>query len=290
MLANANASVDAPEAIHGIALPAEFSREQDVLVLAGTGAAAWLPDLEQRGVRRVVVFAPNGEALPGACRVAAEALDVVAHILDFEPAARRISLRRLPSGVSDEQFETLKKTVEGGGMNRATFTSYGAVWVKHAFANLPYLARWPSIECLKGAFAGKPCVLVSPGPSLSKNISVLKEIADRVLIIAGNRALAPLRHAGIVPHFVIVADALDLAYQLDRGLLDGVPALVLEVAAHPAVCALPASRCFFFSAIREIHTSTLAGLEQHAFLSGGGSVATVALSLALHVGAGPIAM
>jgi hypothetical protein len=89
---------------------------------------------------------------------------------------------------------------------------------------------------------------------------------------------------------VIVADALDLAYQLDGGLLDGVPALVLEVAAHPAVCALSASRCFFFSAIREIHTSTLAGLEQQAFLAAGGSVATVALALALHLGAAPIAM
>ena len=290
MLAHAKASVSAPLAESGIALPADFSREHDVLVLAGSGAAAWLPDLERQGVRRVVVFAPTGEAPPGLPRVAASAPDVVAHVLDFEPAVRRVSLRRLPSGVTDEQFDTLKKTVEGGGMNRATFASYGPVWVKHAFANLPHLARWPSVECLKGAFAGTPCVLVSPGPSLAKNVTVLAKIADRVLIIAGNRALAPLRDAGIVPHLVIVADALDLAYQLNGGLLDGVPALILEVAAHPAVCALAASRCFFFSAIHEIHTSTLAGLEQHAFLSGGGSVATVALSLALHLGAGPIAM
>jgi Protein of unknown function DUF115 len=290
MLANAKASVGLPEGGDGVPLPADFSHEHDVLVLAGTGAASCFPELARRGVGRVVVFAPTGEDLPPTYRVAKSAPDVVAHILDFEPAVRRISLRRLPSGVSDEEFDTLKKTVEGGGMNRATFASYGATWVKHAFANLPYLARWPSIECLKGAFAGKPCVLVSPGPSLSKNIGVLKELADHVLIIAGNRALAPLRHAGIVPHFVIVADALDLKYQLDGGLLDGVLGLVLEVAAHPAVCALSASHCFYFSAIHEIHTSTLAGLGQKAFLSGGGSVATVALTLALHLGADPIAM
>src|SRR5690349_10952846 len=120
MLANAKALESAPQAADGMTLPADFSREHDVLVLAGSGAAAWLPELERRGVRRVVVFAPHERSLPSTQRLATNAPDVVGHILDFEPAARRISLRRLPSGVSDEEFEVLKKTVEGGGMNRAT--------------------------------------------------------------------------------------------------------------------------------------------------------------------------
>jgi hypothetical protein len=45
MLVSAKASLSAPQAADSIPLPADFSGEQDVLVLAGTGAAAWLPDL-----------------------------------------------------------------------------------------------------------------------------------------------------------------------------------------------------------------------------------------------------
>jgi hypothetical protein len=290
MLESATAPGAKAEALGTLRLPADFSREQDVLVLAGAGAVEWLSELSRVGVERVLVYAPS-EVAPAAGRIAARPSDVIAKLLDFQPTARRITLQRLPQGgVTDAQFEELAKIIQNGGMNRATFATSGATWVKHAFANLPYLGVSPSIDCLKGAFAGKPCVLVSPGPSLSKNIDVLRDIADRVLIIAGNRAVKPLRSAGIVPDVAIVADALDLSYQLDSGLLDGVAALVLDVVVHPAVCALPVTRRFFYSAIHEVRESTLAGIGQHAALGSGGSVATVAFMLALHLGCDPIIM
>lgn len=274
-----------------IQLPDDFSPEQDVLVLAGQGAEPWLQALAQHGITRVVVFTPGATLAAGDTRSAASPADVMARILDFVPGVRRITIQRLPaSGVSDDEFTTLKKTLENGGMNRATFASSGPLWVRHALGNLPSLGRSPSIDCLKGAFAGKACVLVSPGPSLAKNIAVLKELAGRVLIVAGNRGLRPLRDAGIVPDIVVVADAMDLSYQLAEGLLEGVPALVLDVVSHPAVVALGGESCFFFSAIQEIQESTFAGIGQLGSLGSGGSVATVALTLALHLGAEPIMM
>ena len=195
-------SAAAPERVPestSISLPADFSAEQDVLVLAGSSAPGLLPELSRHGLSRVIVFAPGDQAaLPSGLKAAQTPADVVARILDLEPAARRITLQRIPSGVSDEQLETLRKAIEHGGMNRATFATSGPLWVRHALQNLPLLAGSPSVDSLKGCFAGKPAVLVSPGPSLAKNIEVLAGIADRVLIIAGNRALAPLRRAGIV--------------------------------------------------------------------------------------------
>lgn len=272
-------------------LPPDYSLEQDVLVLAGASASAWLPELARRGLGRVVVYAPAKDAAPSTqVRVASSGPDVLALILDFEPPARQITVHRLPGEVGDAEFEALKKVIEFGGLNRATFANSGPTWVRHAFANLPALAQSPSVECLAGCFAGAACVLVSPGPSLSKNVGVLQKLAERVLIIAGNRALMPLRAAGIVPDIVVVADALDLSYQLGGGLLDGVPAVVLDMVAHPAVCRLPVSRRFFFSAVGEIQRSTLAGIGDGGILPSGGSVATVALALALHLGAGPILM
>lgn len=289
MLANASA-LESVASGPGLRLPGDFDAEQDVLVLAGSDAGSALANAARQGVTRVVVYAPSGEPLPQGARGSSKTPDVVSHILDFEPRVRRITMQRLPTGMTDEQFQGLLRAIEHGGMNRATFATSGALWVRHAFANLPELARAPSIDSLKGSFAGKPCVLVSPGPSLAKNIEVLKQLAERVVIIAGNRGLAPLRSAGIVPDFVLVADAMDLSYQLGGGLLDGVPALVLDLVAHPAVSALPAERRFYFSAITEIQETAFAGLGEKGCLASGGSVATVALTLALHLGAGPIMM
>jgi hypothetical protein len=283
-------SATAPEAARTLRLPADFSPEQDVLVLVGAGSAAWLNELSRVGVERVLVYSPQ-EPAPAAGRLASDTPSFIAKLLDFEPAARRITLQRLPSGgVSDQQFEDLQKAIKDGGMNRATFATSGAIWVEHALANLPHLGASPSIDCLKGSFAGKPCVLVSPGPSLAKNIDVLRELAGRVLIIAGNRAVAPLRAAGIVPDLAVVADALDLSYQLGSGLLEGVPAVVLDLITHPAVCALPAHRRFFYSAIQEVAQSTFAGIGHEGVLGSGGSVATVAFMLGLHLGCDPIVM
>jgi hypothetical protein len=271
-------------------LPADFSREQDVLVLAGVGSAVWLEQLSRIGIERVLVYSPK-EPAPVAGRQADDLVSLLAKLWDFEPTVRRITLQRLPGGsLSDDEFNELKKAVQNSSINRNTFATTGPIWVKHALGNLPHLAASPSIDCLRDAFAGKPCVLVSPGPSLAKNIDFLREIADRVLIIAGNRAVAPLRAAGIVPDIALVADALDLSYQLGSGLLDGVPALVLDAITHPAVCALPVERRFFYSAVEEIRRSTFVGSERSGSLPGGGSVATVAFTLALRLGCDPIIM
>src|SRR5258706_13936659 len=110
MLANATASEGVPQETSGIHLPADFSPDQDVLVLAGTGAGVWLAELRQSGIERVVVLAPGGEALPDGCRAASTAPDVLAHILDFAPAARRITLQLLAGGRHDGEFAALKKT------------------------------------------------------------------------------------------------------------------------------------------------------------------------------------
>ncbi|KRT35865.1 motility associated factor glycosyltransferase family protein [Acetomicrobium hydrogeniformans] len=73
----------------------------------------------------------------------------------------------------------------------------------------PWIAFGPKLRTLKGAFKGRPSVVVSAGPSLDKNFHLLKGREDRLLIIATDTVLRKLLKNGIRPHIVCA---------LERGL------------------------------------------------------------------------
>jgi hypothetical protein len=74
----------------------------------------------------------------------------------------------------------------------------------------PWIAFGPKLRTLKGAFKGRPSVVVSAGPSLDKNFHLLKGREDRLLIIATDTVLRKLLKNGIKPHIVCA---------LERGLV-----------------------------------------------------------------------
>lgn len=74
----------------------------------------------------------------------------------------------------------------------------------------PWIAFGPKLRTLKGAFKGRPSVVVSAGPSLDKNYELLKGREDKLLIIATDTVLRKLLKNGIKPHIVCA---------LERGLV-----------------------------------------------------------------------
>ena len=54
---------------------------------------------------------------------------------------------------------------------------------------------------LFGAFKGVPAIICGAGPSLNKQIPLLKELKDRALIFAGGSAMNAVTGAGLSPHF-----------------------------------------------------------------------------------------
>lgn len=74
----------------------------------------------------------------------------------------------------------------------------------------PWIAFGPKLRTLRGAFKGRPSVVVSAGPSLDKNYELLKGREDKLLIIATDTVLRKLLKNGIKPHIVCA---------LERGLV-----------------------------------------------------------------------
>ena len=91
----------------------------------------------------------------------------------------------------------------------------GRTSIVQGLGNLSHLARRPSVAGLDGTFAGKPCVIVSPGPSLSRNLHLLPRLKGRALLLTCTHALRSFRSVGVHPDFVLAADAGDLARQCE---------------------------------------------------------------------------
>ena len=83
--------------------------------------------------------------------------------------------------------------------------------LKNAFSNLKYILKSSSLEEIKG-FKNKPAVCVAAGPSLDKNIDVLKEYQDKVLIIAADTILEKLLNNGIKPNIVGALERTENVY------------------------------------------------------------------------------
>lgn len=73
--------------------------------------------------------------------------------------------------------------------------------------NMPILKNYPGILGFEGIFKNNPAIIVGSGPSLEKNMHLLKDASKKALIFAGDAALPILvKKLGIYPHFVVMGD------------------------------------------------------------------------------------
>jgi len=81
--------------------------------------------------------------------------------------------------------------------------------LKNILHNAADLHTAIDVKYLFGITRGEPAVIVSGGPSLSKNIGLLRRAKGKVCIIAVDTALKPLLNEGIRPDFVVTADPFE---------------------------------------------------------------------------------
>ena len=173
--------------------------------------------------------------------------------------------------------------------NTGTVSSAGAIIAKNDIENIPYVIRHEGINALKGAFKDKPVILVSTGPSLSKNIWRLKEIQGKVIIVAVAQALRILLAYDIKPDFICTVDFGEVNMTHFEGLMDSdVPLVALNRTYAPLLKKWRGPK-FIASTINPGLEDTIAGiLDDRGQVEQGGSVAHFAFGFALHLGCDPL--
>ncbi|MBI9015629.1 MAG: motility associated factor glycosyltransferase family protein [Phycisphaerae bacterium] len=158
--------------------------------------------------------------------------------------------------------------------------------------NLPVYMGTKPINILLDRFMKKPAIVVSAGPSLSKNIDYIKEIRDKVVVIAVQTTLKPLLAKGIKPDFVTSLDYHEISKRFFQGM-DSADLSDIHLVAEPK------ATWHVIDAYRGKGPISLLGNDflkvvlegaddEHGHLPAGATVAHLAFYLAEYMGCDPI--
>ncbi|MBA2369020.1 MAG: DUF115 domain-containing protein [Candidatus Protochlamydia sp.] len=86
------------------------------------------------------------------------------------------------------------------------YLSGQATFLTNFYHNLFSLPQAYLASGLFNQFKDVPAIICGAGPSLEKNIDLLKSLTDRSLVFAGGSSLNVLNQAGLVPHFGLGVD------------------------------------------------------------------------------------
>lgn len=159
--------------------------------------------------------------------------------------------------------KTISKIVKEGiyarQLNMNTIGKHSIKWATNTIKNIPNILSYRNINCIS-MLGSKTGVIVSPGPSLEKNVHLLKEHADKIFIICPIRSVAILRANNIEPDFVLQLDAIggDFVENSKSSLNMPVRNLVVDATVDPSFFNFPAEKKYwYFTANKTI------GLENH---------------------------
>lgn len=158
--------------------------------------------------------------------------------------------------------------------------------------NLAEYAAGADVNELHQAAAGIPAVCVSAGPSLVKNIDLLRDprVRSRVIVITAQTTLRPLLDRGIRPDFVTALDYHEISRRFYEGLpeLPDVTLIAQPLANHAILDSFPGP----VRVTQSRFLDTLLGEQARPRIAipYGSTVAHLSFYVAQHLGCDPIIM
>lgn len=157
---------------------------------------------------------------------------------------------------------------------------------EHFLSNAEEVLTGPLLGEVKGVFANRPAVVVAAGPSLAKNVNLLRLVEERAVILAVDASWKVLEAEGISPHFVTSVERTPGTHRFVEGLDRShrtVYAMVSFI--FPETLARYRGPRLFVN--RTYNFFKILGLEEHCLVMGN-STAHMAFQLAAYMGCDPI--
>jgi len=184
------------------------------------------------------------------------------------------SLKAIPA-----ENEYFKFVMENWNLKKSITDDYDNSLRNNASENLKLNS--PNVGIFFDKFKNVPIIVVSTGPSLDKNIDLLKEAKGRALIIAAGSALRPLLIRNIEPDFFAIIDPQKETYNQINGYENiGIPLIYLATAASYTISRYLGPK--FIAYYGKFNNGS------EYVVDSGGSVATTILDVAIKMGGNPI--
>ncbi len=294
----------------GEKLAEEMAREPaDLLIAVGFGLGYHLEAYRQKLACPILIYEPSLSRLRAALSLrpgfsllghrdvhlatTSDALRAQFHKLYVPGIRTRLfvhpALMRLDGEAVYEAARTISRAKDSYDITAVTNVKLYSLWARSTIQNLPQLLKSPPADRLFGRYKGLPAVVAAAGPSLNKQLPLLREMREKVLVIAIGQCLGALRAAGIEPDFVHIVESQNVAHQLEKaGGGEGVN-FVPMASCHPTVFEIPvATRFIVYPQLNAIANWLAGALDFVPHTIGGGTVAQSAVFLAHAMGGNPI--
>ena len=168
----------------------------------------------------------------------------------------------------------------------ATAFNLSELFLRNTLSNLSIAAKSPGVMHFKDCWKNRPAIIVAAGPSLIKQLPILREIQNNILIIAADKTWSILQKAGIKAHIVVAIDPRSPpAWETDPP--DDVWFLVAS-SCNPTVVNSKSTKHIVSIATPAHDVIFKPMIGERGYLHSGGSVANNAFSFAKLMGAAPV--
>ena len=239
---------EGPDGILDWSLPNAWDWKHDLIVFSKQSDERLIHSIVKRGQKKILVFCTDGlepkYKIDGVLYLIDEkniegyfeklSPNLPKRVFTFDKIVKPVDEIEDPElKVNESFFAKLEKTFYRSLVNKQTITYFANRWINQGLQNLTTIAVQPSFKNITEYLNNVPAVIISPGPSLDKNIKQLRQLKNKALLIAPAQTLLALNKEGIVPDIVIVADPQNLMYLFENYDASKLGALLIGVACQP---------------------------------------------------------
>lgn len=172
-----------------------------------------------------------------------------------------------------------------------TIERYSEQWQENLIHNMVYLIEDQLLDVYYKQVQ-KPIVIASGGPSLSKQLSIIKEHRATIFLMAAGSTINSLLHEGIIPDMVVSVDGGDMNYQHFKDITINIP-LVYSLNNHYKIQKEWNGLRYVFIDLKDTDMQAKINKKYNInlpLIQGGGSVANYCYSIATALTDKPIAL
>ncbi len=286
-----------------------MSRKYDILCLFGMGCGYLLRLVAEKPPSRIIVYEPDITILKGVLQkidlsgvlassrvmIYSDIDDVASYIVRRTEGTEDILSYQPPAYIQCFPEKLVEYTNKIRNAQIANISEIHTNilsrldWIENYLTNIPNIIKYPVIDKLVGRFRDVPLIIVGAGPSLRKNIHLLRDIKGRALIMAAITAHRILLKHGIVADMVIAAEKVDMSEYFTGTEEEKRIRLVLPELVYPGTFEKDVKGKFvYFSSFMELGRAHARYWGSEFLPDIGGSVTTAALSMGIAFGCNPI--
>lgn len=200
----------------------------------------------------------------------------------------RHAARRTAGAAHEPINRALTEFVTYTRMSLTTLMANSLITCRNIAMNLRHYVATSPIDHLRDRFAGNPGIVVSAGPSLSRNIDQLGELKGRAVLCAVQTAVRPLMIRGIAPDFITTLDFHEMSKKFfeEVGDLSRTHLIAEPKAAWKVLDEYPGPMSLLDNAWARLILGEELGAR--GGLPAGATVAHLAFYLAVYLGCDPI--